>query len=248
MSFRDIGLVLEIRAHGEAHAVAHILTENHGRRAGLVHGGQGRRLRPILQPGNDVALDWKGRGDSLGYFDLELTRARAAEVMDDRVALAGLAAVCATAFAVLPEGEAVQPVFRGMTILLDNLDDLALWPALMARWELGLLAALGFGLTLDRCAATGARENLVFVSPRSACAVSESAGAPYREKLLPLPAFLIDAAAPTDLAGVIDGLTTTGYFLETRVLHPADRQLPEARGRLIELLKKRAELSALSVG
>ena len=240
MSFTDHGVVLDARAHGETAAVAHVFTAAHGRRAGLVYGGQGRRMRPVLQPGNEVSLEWKGRGEeSLGHFSLELTRARAAEAMADRLSLAGLAAACAVALACLPEREAHFPSYQGMAVLLDNLDDIDVWPALMARWELGLLAELGFGLTLDRCAATGASENLVYVSPRSACAVSAEAGAPYKDKLLPLPAFLRGASAQASLAEACDALMTTGRFIETRILHPADRQLPEARLRVAALLAER---------
>lgn len=237
MSFTDHGVILDARAHGETAAVVHVFTASHGRRAGLVYGGQGRRMRPVLQPGNEVALEWKGRGeDSLGHFALELTRARAAEAMSDRLALAGLSASCAVAMAVLPEREAHAPSYQAMAVLLDALDDIEVWPALMARWELGLLAELGFGLTLDRCAATGATEDLVYVSPRSACAVSAEAGAPYKDKLLPLPAFLRGAGTEASLGDAIDALKTTGYFIETRILHLADRQLPEARLRLAEML------------
>ncbi len=241
MSFTDHGVVLDARAHGETAAVAHVFTARNGRRAGLVYGGQGRRMRPVLQPGNEVSLEWKGRGeDSLGHFSLELIRARAAEAMADRLSLAGLSAACAVALACLPERETHFPSYQAMTVLLDALDDIDIWPALMARWELGLLAELGFGLTLDRCAATGGRDNLIYVSPRSACAVSAEAGAPYRDKLLPLPAFLRGAAgASLEEAG--DALKTTGHFIETRILHPADRQLPEARLRVAALLSERAQ-------
>jgi DNA repair protein RecO (recombination protein O) len=194
-------------------------------------------MRPLLQPGNEVKAAWKGREDSLGHFSLEMTRARAAEVMDDRLSLAGLAAGCATALAVLPEREAHARSYAGMTVFLDHLDHIDLWPVLLARWELGLLAELGFGLSLDRCAATGATENLIYVSPRSANAVSAEAGAPYKDKMLPLPAFFKNADAAANLDDAINGLETTGFFLETRILHLSDKQLPEARRRIIELLR-----------
>ncbi len=240
MSLIDTGILLDARPHGETHAVAHIFTEHHGLRAGLIYGGQGRRMRALLQPGNEVKVDWKGREDSLGHFSLEMICARAAEAMQDRLSLAGLAAACATARAVLPEREEHRRSYRGMAVLLDNISDIDFWPALMARWELGLLAELGFGLTLDRCAATGARDDLIYVSPRSACAVSATAGEPYKDKLLPLPAFFKDAERAPTRRGAIDGLKTTGYFIETRILHLSDRTLPEARQRVVELL--RAEL------
>lgn len=157
--------------------------------------------------------------------------------MTDRLALAGLSAACAVALACLPEREAHLPSYEAMAVLLDNLDDQEVWPALMARWELGLLAELGFGLTLDRCAATGTEKNLIYVSPRSACAVSAEAGEPYKDKLLPLPAFLRGASSEASLREACDGLKTTGYFIETRILHLTDRQLPEARLRVADLLE-----------
>ena len=238
MNLSDAGIILDARPHGETHAIANIFTERHGRWAGLVHGGQGRRMGPVLQPGNEVKLDWKGRGeDSLGHFTLEMIRARAAEAMADRLALAGLSAACAVAGAALPEREAHAPSYAAMKILFDNLDELDVWPALMARWELGLLAELGFGLTLDRCAASGVTDDLIYVSPRSACAVSAEAGEPYKDKLLPLPEFLKAGGSDASLEQALDGLKLTGYFIETRILHLSDKQLPEARLRVVELLK-----------
>lgn len=237
MNFTDRGIVLDARAHGETAAVVNIFTEEHGRWAGLVYGGQGKRMRPLLQAGNEVAVDWKGRGeDSLGHFTLEMARARAGEAMQERLSLAGLAAACALALATLPEREAHGRAYHAMAVFLDQLGDIDMWPALMARWELGLLAELGFGLTLDRCAATGAHDNLIYVSPRSACAVSAEAGAPYQDKLLPLPAFLRGPGAQTSLADALEGLHLTGYFIETRILHVSNKTLPEARQRLIDLL------------
>lgn len=240
MEFTDDGIVLSARAHGETAAVAEIFTPHHGKWAGLVYGGQGRAQRPVLQPGNGVRAHWKGRLDeSLGFFTLELTHARAGELMQDRLSLAGLTAACTLAAATLPEREAHGRAYHTMRILLDHLGDIDIWPALMARWELGLLAELGFGLTLDRCAATGATENLIYVSPKSASAVSAEAGEPYKDRMLPLPAFLRDGGAGASLADALDGLKTTGYFIETRILHLADRELPEARKRVVDLLRER---------
>lgn len=237
MEFVDNAIVLSARAHGETHAVADLMTASHGRWAGLVYGGQGRKMGPILQAGNGVRATWRGRlDDSLGHYALELTAPRASAAMSDRLALAALSGACATALAALPDREAHDGVYTGLAIVLDHLDDPDLWPALMARWELGVLGSVGFGLTLDKCAATGAREDLVYVSPKSACAVSRDAGAPYADRLLPLPAFLIDRSAEATRGDAIDALKTTGYFIETRILHLANCQLPEARRRLPDLL------------
>ena len=240
MDFTDDGIILSARAHGETAAVAEIFTPHHGKWAGLVYGGQGRTQRPILQPGNSVRATWKGRlDDSLGHYTLELTHARAGELMQDRLSLAGLTAACAVAAATLPEREAHGRAYHTMRILLDHLGDIDIWPALMARWELGLLAELGFGLSLDQCAASGVRDNLIYVSPKSASAVSAEAGEPYKDRMLPLPAFLSDASAEATLADALDGLKTTGYFIETRILHLANKELPEARKRVIDLLRDR---------
>jgi len=239
MTFVDRAIVLGARAHGETHAIAELLTEAHGRWPGLVHGGQGRRVQPLLQPGNEVRAEWKGRGEGLGFYALELTAANAATLMQDALALAALLSATSLARECLPEREAHPGAFRAMKILIEHLDSIDIWPALMARFELGLLAELGFGLTLDRCAATGARDDLVYVSPRSASAVSRGAGEPYKERLLPLPAFLKDPGAEASLDDAIAALTTTGYFIETRILHLAHKPLPEPRATLIEKLQRR---------
>lgn len=241
MEFVDDGIILAARAHGESAAVADILTPHHGRWAGLVYGGQGRTKTPLLQPGNGVKATWKGRlDDSLGFFTLELTQARAAALMQDRLSLAALTAACAVASATLPERQAHGRVYHTLRILFDHLDNIDIWPALMARWELGLLSELGFGLTLDRCAATGARENLIYVSPKSASAVCAEAGEPYKDRMLPCPSFLREASADASRADAVAGLRTTGHFIETRILHAANQELPDARRRLFELLRQEA--------
>ena len=241
MSFVDQAVVLGARAHGETHAIAELFTEAHGRWPALVHGGQGRRMQPILQPGNEVRAEWKGRGEGLGFYTLELAKAHAASLMMDSLSLAALLAATALARECLPEREAHPGSFRAMRILIENLGEPDIWPQLMARWELGLLAELGFGLTLDRCAATGAREHLIYVSPRSAAAVSRDAGAPYKDKLLPLPGFLIDQSATASRADALAALTTTAYFLETRALHPLGKELPDARRRIADILGRPAD-------
>ncbi len=241
MEFVDDGIILAARAHGESAAVVDILTPHHGRWAGLVYGGQGRTKTPLLQPGNGVKATWKGRlDDSLGFFTLELTQARAAALMQDRLSLAALTAACAVASATLPERQAHGRVYHTLRILFDHLDNIDIWPALMARWELGLLSELGFGLTLDRCAATGARENLIYVSPKSASAVCAEAGEPYKDRMLPCPSFLREASADASRADAVAGLRTTGHFIETRILHAANQELPDARRRLFELLRQEA--------
>jgi DNA repair protein RecO (recombination protein O) len=240
MEWSDEAIVLHVRPHGETAAVAEVLTRDHGRHLGLVYGGRSRRMRPVLQIGNHVAATWKGRlSEHLGSMTLELHRPYAAEAMNSALALAGLVSM-ATLARLLPERDPHPSLYEVGLFVLSYLDDPAVWPALMVRWELLLLTDLGFGLDLESCAATGAREHLIYVSPKSGRAVSEVAGGPYKDKLLPLPGFLrTKAGSQVTSDDVVNGFALTGHFLETRVLGPRDQPIPEARHRMIELLAQR---------
>ncbi len=237
MEWTDRGLILANRAHGENHSVATIFTAQHGAASGFVHGGQGKTKGPLLQAGNEVEATCRARTDgALGHFALELMTPRAAGAMADRQSLLALTTVTDLLYTVLPEGQAYLPLYEATAALLDHLEAQPIWPILLVKWELGLLEALGFGLTLDRCVATGrALEDgaaLTFVSPKSGGAVSYEAGLPYKEKMLPLPPFLIDQGEPTH-QDVRAGLKLTGHFLSERLLAPAGKELPEARERYI---------------
>lgn len=242
MEWSADGIVLGARPHGENDAILDLFTSDAGKISGLVHGGQGRRKGPLVQPGNQVAAIWKGRGEgSLGHFQLELLTPRAAGLMGEATGLLTLSSVCALLSACLPEKQSVPRLYDATLVLLDLLDQKELLPVLLAKWEQGLLAELGFGLTLDRCAATGALledgADLVYVSPKSACAVTEEAGRPYADRLLPLPPFLIDRGEAT-IGDVRAALELTGYFLDDRLLRPADKSLPPMRDQLIRRLTR----------
>jgi len=241
MNWTDEAIVLSVRAHGETAAVAELLTREHGRHLGFVHGGRSRRLRPVLQTGNHVDVAWKGRlAEQLGQLSIELRRGFAAEAMAaaDPARLAALSSL-ATLTRLLPERDPHPALFEVTLFVLGFLDDASVWPALMVRWELALLAELGFGLDLTQCAATGSNDQLIYVSPRTGRAVSASAGEPYKDRLLPLPAFLAGriqgAVSHQDLAA---GFALTGYFLESRVTGPHDLALPEVRNRMIAQLAR----------
>jgi DNA repair protein RecO (recombination protein O) len=239
MQFSDEGVVLSVRPHGEAGAVLELFTRRHGRHLGLVHGGRSRKMRPILQIGNHVDAERKARlADNLGHFTLELRKAVAAPLMEDAAALAAMTSV-ATLARRLPERDPHPNLFEVTLFVLGFLDDRAVWPALVVRWELALLEELGFGLDLAACAATGRTEDLIYVSPKSGRAVSAEAGEPYKERLLALPAFLRRGAGgevlPADLEA---GFALTGHFLELRVLQPREQTMPEARGRLLSYLRR----------
>ncbi|MCW5723663.1 MAG: DNA repair protein RecO [Maricaulaceae bacterium] len=243
MEWTGSGVVLAVRAHGETSAIIELLTRDQGRHAGLVRGGRGRAMRPLLQPGNLLRATWRARlEEHLGHFTVEAEELLAGPLMDDALALAGLNAACALACLALPEREPHPRVHDAFLVFLRALEDPDLWPAIYVRWEKGLLADLGYGIDLSRCTVTGARDDLTHVSPRSGRAVSREAAQPYLDKLLPLPPFLLGAQAGVGPGDVGAGLALTGYFLERRVLWPHDRRLPDARARLLERLQAAGRL------
>jgi DNA repair protein RecO (recombination protein O) len=235
MEWQAPAVVLEARAHGEGAAVVTLLTEAYGRHAGLAKGGASRAQAAVWQTGNLVEVRWVARlADQLGTLSGELVHASAALAMDDPLALALLRAATSVAEAALPEREAHPRVFRGLVALIAALArgaDQAL-PDLV-RWEAELLGDLGYGLDLARCAVTGATEDLVFVSPRSGRAVSEAAAGEWRERLLPLPRFLL-GQGPSAPADWLAGLKLTGHFLARDVFGTHHKPLPAARGMLLD--------------
>jgi DNA repair protein RecO (recombination protein O) len=239
MDWRDTGFVLTARRHGESALIVELMTEAHGRHAGLVRGGQSPKRRALLQPGNLVAASWRGRlPEHLGAFEIELQRPHAAGLIDDPDRLAALSSSVALIALTLPEREPHDDVYRGLAALIEALDS-ADWAARYVEWECALLAALGFGLDLSACAATGVNDDLAYVSPRSGRAVSRSAGRPYRDKLLPLPGFLW-RDQPSFGGDIVAGLSLTGHFLYHHLLEPQQLALPEARGRLVERMHRLA--------
>jgi DNA repair protein RecO (recombination protein O) len=245
MEWSDDAIVLSARAHGETAAILEVLTREHGRHAGLVHGGASRKSKAMLQPGNSLRVTWRARlEENLGTFHVEAAKTRAGIILEHRDALAGLNAFTTIASAVLPEREPHQSVFEAGEILLDAIadDGFAHWGPLYVRWEAGLLEELGFGLDLSQCAATGTTEDLAFVSPRTGRAVSRAAAGPYKERLLPLPAFLLGSQnAIATLDETAAGLRLTAYFLLDRVLAPHNKPLPGPRIRLEELVLRESK-------
>ena len=195
MEWRDRGIVLQVRPHGETSAIVDILTENQGRHAGLVKGARSRALRPVLQPGNQVLASWRARlSEHLGMFQIEADDLGAGAVMEDRTALAGLNSACALAVMALPEREAHPAVHAGFQLLLQAFEDPDLWPAIYVRWEAGLLSDLGYGLDLAKCVVTGETEDLTHVSPRTGRAVCREEAAPMPPNSWNCRASCVDAA------------------------------------------------------
>ena len=176
MEWRDEGLIIGARKHGEASTIVEAMTRAHGRHLGLVRGGRSARLRATLQPGNTLGLVWRARLDEhLGSFAVEPLTLRAGRLMDSALALAGINYLAALV-RVLPERDPHEGVYEAASLIAEALDDSALAPTLIARFEAQILAECGFQLDLSRCAATGATDHLVYVSPKSGRAVSAEAG------------------------------------------------------------------------
>jgi DNA repair protein RecO (recombination protein O) len=241
IEWRDTGILLSARPHGESSAIVEVFTETQGRHAGVVRGGTSRRMAPVLQPGAQIDVTWRARlAEHIGAFTVEPQRARAAQAMADRRSLAGLQAVTALLGFCLPERAPHPALYHRSSTLLDLLPERDLWPLGYLRWELALLSEMGFGLDLSACAATGATEGLAYVSPRTGRAVSAAGAGDWADRLLPLPLCLLGEGAAED-AEVALALGTTGHFLHHHLApHLGDRAVPEARRRFVDLLARRA--------
>jgi DNA repair protein RecO (recombination protein O) len=236
MEWSEDAIVLGSRPFGEGKVVAEVFARTHGRYGGVVHGG--RKAAPSLQAGNVIHATWKARtGDQLGFFSpIDLVEAHAARLMDDRAALAGLSSAIALIRGSLVERQAHPNLYDAVLVLIESFTEQSLWPAIYARFELGLLAELGYGLDLERCAITGETEGLAFVSPRTGRAATRAAGEAFADKLLRLPPFVSDSGAPIESGDVADALALAGYFLERRVFDHLGQGVPDSRRRLIEAL------------
>ena len=236
MEWTDEGIVLGVRRHGESSVIVELLTRGHGRHLGLVRGGAGKRMRPVLQPGNGVTAVWRARLDEhLGYYMIEGTRLRAASLLASPHAVYGVTHLAAVA-RLLPERDPHENIYEMLDRTLDDFEDAGEAAVHLIRFELAMLAELGFGLDLEACAATGATADLIYVSPKSGRAVSRTAGAPFSDRLLRLPAFLRPGEGQTvgwsdnDLS---DGFALTGLFLLRHVLEPRGQGHSDARNGFI---------------
>ncbi|MFC6758714.1 DNA repair protein RecO [Sulfitobacter porphyrae] len=240
MEWRGQGILLGVRRHGETSAIIEMFTAAQGRHLGVVRGGTSRKIAPHLQPGAQLDVAWRARlEDHIGAFTVEPLRSRAALVMSDRLALAGLNAVTAILSFCLPEREAHPGLYHRTERLLDLLGQNEIWPLAYLQWELGLLEEMGYGLDLTSCAVTGTTEKLVYVSPKSGRAVSAKGAYDWAERLLPLPDVLRGQGDAEDIE-IAAAFRTTGYFLEAHLARDlGDKPLPEARARFVEAFSRR---------
>lgn len=217
--------------------LASLLTSQHGRHGGLLRARSGGMSRGLWQSGDRVRARWRARlSDRLGTFSCELIQPTASRHMEDAQKLACLVAACVLTETALPEREPHPHVFRSLKALLEALETDAELGSAYVKWELGILAALGFGLDLRRCAVTGQEEHLCYVSPRTGRAVTEAAAGDFRDRLFRLPPFLLVRGAAGSRKEVLQALLLTGHFLERHVYGP--NQLPRARARLVALLQE----------
>ena len=237
MDWRAEGILLSVRKHGETAAIIEVLTEAHGRHAGVVRGGTSRKIAPILQPGAQLDLSWRARLDEhIGTFTVEPVRSRAATLMGSRLTLAGLNAITGLLSFALPEREAHPRLYAGTLSVLDMMGESEFWPLAYVRWEMALLEDLGFALDLATCAVTGQTDDLIYVSPKSGRAVSAKGAGEWEDRMLRLSPALVGQGGLDDVASA---LRTTGHFLETRLAHSlGSRPLPAARARLLDLLAR----------
>jgi len=237
MEWTDEGIVLGVRRHGESSAIVELLTRSHGRHLGLVRGGAGTRMRPLLQPGNSVTAVWRARLDEhLGYYAIEGTRLRAATMFASPHAVYGVTHL-ASLVRLLPERDPHGDIYDMVEAILDDFDDAEGAGVHLVRFELAMLSELGFGLDLSSCAATGSVNDLIYVSPKSGAAVSRAAGEPWRDRLLPLPPFLRDSEDGRNgwsgADDILDGFRLTGLFLLRNVLEPRGQGHSDARDGFI---------------
>lgn len=240
MNLLTPAIVCAVRPHGEHGAIVRALTPDAGMQAGYVRGGRSRRLRPVLLPGNLVQAEYRARTDEqLAQLSVELSHSRAA-LLSEALPAAAIDWACALTATALPEGQPYPHLYEALEGVLSAIEAAPSakgWAAALVRYELMILSELGFGLDLSECAATGARTNLAYVSPRSGRAVSGEAAGEYIDRLFPLPAFL-GKGGPGDWDQVFDGLRITGHFLARDILIERQADVLAARERLVERLKR----------
>ena len=242
MRFTTPAIVVALRPHGEHGAIIRLMTPEHGLQAAYVRGARGRHLRPVLVPGNQVEATLSSRTDTqLAQGVIELVHSRG-PLLQEPLPAAAIDWVAALTAIALPEGQPYPRLYQALDGLLAAVEaapSASGWGAALVRYEMLLLAELGFGLDLEKCAVSGANDDLVAVSPRSGRAVSAAEAEPYVGKLLPLPGFIV-AGGTASWPEILDGLALTGHFLLRDLVTDRSAPVAESRNRLCERLRKAA--------
>ncbi len=245
MEWRDIGIVIGTRRFGESGLILDAFTREHGRQSGLIYGGNSSKKRATFEIGTSLELEWRARtSEQLGHFNLsEPTAHRAAIFMGSRLALTALQSVTALLHSALPEGQSYPLLFDATELVLDQLDDADIWPALMVSWEVGFLRTVGYGLDFSKCAVSGRRDGLTHVSPRTGRAVCGEAVPKYIDKLLPLPGFLTNNETKANAHDIGRGFQLTGWFIQNRLYAEAHQQAPGSRDLMLRRLVDKGVIS-----
>ena len=233
------GILLSIQPYGETAAIAQFMTEFHGRHAGIIYGASSRKLAPVLQPGNQFKVTWNSKlSENLGWFKVELEYSRSVAAWSDNLTLQGLVSVCSLLEILLPEREPYSKIYRSTVKLFDDMLNKSEWLLGYLLWELQLVTDTGFGLELDRCAVTNSSNDLKYISPRTGRAISTKGAGEWINQLLPLPECFLTGILK-DHNDVLDGLVTTGYFLDKGLKSMSSKtHLPAARERFLITLKQ----------
>ena len=233
----DQAILLSHRPHGETGAVLSVLTEQHGRHHGYIYGAHSSKRKAFLNTGTMLNLNWSAKThDSLGQFEIDDGESIAFDFIDDPLRLAALLSVCDLIEYSLPEREIYAGLFWGTKALFEQMIHDHIWGAALVMWEISFMRELGFALDFSRCAGGGSADDLIYMSPKSGCTVSREKGDLYKDKLLPLPRFLIDRTEEITLGEVLKGIQMTGYFLEHWVFAQHTKGIPESRLRFARLL------------
>lgn len=242
MEWQDEGLILGVRKHGETSAIVEAMTAKHGRHMGLVRGGRSSRMRPILQPGNFATLQWRARlEDQLGTYTVEASELLAASLMSSQLGIYGIQTL-ASHLRLLPERDPHLGLYNAAHVLMENFEIAEIAASLMIRFELVLLEELGFGLDLEACASTGQSHELAYISPKSGRAVSFSAGKPWADKMLTLPAFLNKheegwgVVPPAEQ--IEQGFKLSSFFLSRHIYEPRGIKHPDERNGFIKAIMR----------
>lgn len=241
MEWADEALILDIGKYAEHAAIVHLFTREHGRYSGISKAALSSKNRASYQPGNLVHATWKARlPEHMGTVGCELVQSLAAYVMSDALRLSAISALCGMVRLCMPERDphpAFYDIVRMLALRIAHDED-ETWQTSYARFELRLLQECGVGLDLSECAATGVREDLCYVSPKSGRAVSRAAGEPYRDRMLPLPRFLLEESLCADKAEIALSLHLTGYFLAHSWAEAHHQDVPASRARFLSLLQR----------
>jgi DNA repair protein RecO (recombination protein O) len=238
-------IVCALRNHGEHGAVVRLMTPEQGLQAAYVRGARGRRMRPVLTAGNLVQAQLSARTDNqLPQASVELIHSRA-PLYSEPLPASAIEWVTVLTATALPEGQPYPNLYAALEAVLDAIEaapSASDWGTALVRYELLLLAELGFGLDLERCAVTGSNDQLVAVSPKTGRAISAAEAEPYASRLLALPEFLREGGS-AKWAEIAQGLDLTGHFLLRDVLTDRAQPVAEARARLVDRLRRAGGLA-----